>query len=86
MKYHSDSNRELSSIASKKPREIASKESFRTFNRALLILFALTSSSAILSLSEVITWHFLLVPLLALLIITIAYCVIFLGKMKSVNL
>ncbi len=48
MKYHSDSNRELSSIASKKPREIVSKESFRTFNRALLSLCRIIDNDGIL--------------------------------------
>lgn len=86
MKDFSDSGHISKSVGSGKCREIISSESFKTFNRVLLILLALTGSSAILGIAETSSWYILLLPLFALLSLIIAYCVIFLSKLRRISL
>ena len=74
------------SVDSRRYREITNAESFKTFNRVLLILLALTSCTAVLSIAEILSWYILLFPLFVLLSLVIAYCAIFLSKFRGINL
>ncbi len=86
MKNQPDSEFASSSVRTRRQGEITSRESFRTFNRVLLILLVLTSSATILILTGTGPWYLALFPLFALIVLVFAYASIFLSKMRRISL